>query len=471
MRRHAPLPARGGPPSPVALVLAGLLATSCRPAEFAHITEPSTAAARDGDAEMLPAFEVESEAEPEIERFKVQLGDAPTRGPETAPVTIVMFSDFECPFCERGHRTLEALQRKYGGVVRIVYKAYPLDMHSNALMAAIAARTAQAQDKFWEFHDLLYGGEGFEVPQLLAHARTAGMDVATLERDLDRLAHAAEVRRDMRQGRRLGVTSTPHFFINGRPLTGARAFEEFEAIIAEEIELADEWLAAGVAPQELYEHAIKDGFAEVVYSRQRQGIDPDKVYPVPLGDSPRRGPDTAPVTIVTFGDFECRFCVKGHRTMERLHEHYGDQLRFVYKHNPLSFHSHAFIAARASMAAHAQGKFWAFHDGLYSLDADFDEKALRALAKRVGLDLRKYDKAMNSISLDAQIEKDLSLGMKLGVSGTPAYFVNGRPLEGALPELQFRMLIEEELARARAALREGVAPERLYDTLMRRPLD
>jgi hypothetical protein len=78
---------------------------------------------------------------------------------------------------------------------------------------------------------------------------------------------------------------------------------------------------------------------------------------------------------------------------------------------------------------------------------------------------------MNSVELDAQIEADLNLAMNLGVTGTPAYFVNGRPLEGALPELQFRLLIEEELARARAALREGVPASKLYETLTHRPID
>jgi protein-disulfide isomerase len=477
MRRPDPASSRdGGPrkagrPLRAALLLSSVLAMSCRPAETTQPGESQNASMRSDDADMLPAFEVESEGEPQIERFKVAIGDAPVRGPDNAPVTIVMFSDFECPFCERGHRTLEALQRKYGGAVRIVYKAYPLDMHSNAVLAAIAARTAQAQGKFWEFHDLLYGGAGLEVPQLLAYGRKVGVKVDALERDLDALAHASEVRRDMRQGRRLGVTSTPHFFINGRPLTGAQAFEAFDEIIAEELELAQSWLEAGVPAKTLYEHATKDGFAEVVYSRGRRGIDPDGVFQVPVGQSPQRGPATAPVTIVTFGDFECRFCVRGHHTMERLFARYGNELRLVYKHQPLAFHSHAFIAARASMAAHAQGKFWEFHDGLYGLDADFDEKALRALAKKVGLDMRKFNEAMNSVELDAQIETDLSLAMKLGVTGTPAYFINGRPLEGALPELQFRLLIEEELERAKAALREGVAPAQLYETLTQRPLD
>ena len=472
MRRFDPLPPRSHSRWATALALFGMLGVGgCRTAELARAPEATPGAGRADDADMLPAFETQAEGEDGVERFKVAVGDAPARGPANAPVTIVMFSDFECPFCERGHRTLEALQRKYADEVRIVYKAYPLDMHSNALLAAMAARTAQEQGKFWAFHDQLYGGASLDVPSLLGYARKVGMDVAALERNLDRLTHAAEVRRDMRQARRLGVTSTPHFFINGRPLTGAQPFEAFDEIVSEELELAEQWRAEGVPADAIYEHAIKDGYGEVVYTRRGRGLDPDGVFAVPLGKSPRRGPDTAPVTIVTFGDFECPFCVRGHQTVERILERYGDDVRLVYKHHPLAFHSHAFIAARASMAAHAQGKFWEFHDAIYELEAKFDEKALRALAKRIGLDMRKFDKAMNSVELDAQIEADLSLAMNLGVTGTPAFFVNGRPLEGAVPELQFRLMLEEELGRARAALKEGVPPAELYETLTHRRLD
>ena len=181
-------------------------------------------------------------------------------------------------------------------------------------------------------------------------------------------------------------------------------------------------------------------------------------------------PDDAPVTIVEFGDFECPFCVKGNRIVQAMRERYGEDIRVVYKHNPLSFHSRAYVAARASMAAHQQGKFWAFHDALYEEEAKIEKGTLDAVAKRAGLDMKKYRRAMNDPSLDAQIQADLELGGQLGVTGTPAFFVNGRPIEGALPELQFRLLIEEELDRAREAVASGIAPADVYETLSHQPL-
>jgi protein-disulfide isomerase len=407
----------------------------------------------------------------EIERFHVPLGDAPVRGPATASVTVVMFSDFECPYCERGHETLLELARRYPQDVRIAYKAYPLDFHGYALFAAMAARSAQAQGKFWDFHDRLYSKHGLDVPRVFQYAEEVGLDLDALRRDLDGLEHGPAVARDIRQARRLGVTATPTFFVNGRVMDGARPIDEFADLVDEEIALAKQWRSEGVAAEDIYEHAIRDGFREIVYSQGDRRLDPDTVVPVPIGDSPVRGPAEAPVTIVVFGDFECPYCARGFATLESLRERYGERLRIVYKHFPLSFHSRAFVAARASEAAKAQGKFWAFHDALYTLGAKFDEDDLSGIAKQAGLDGKKFARAMQDATLDRAIERDQQLALSLGVGGTPAFFINGRPLEGAQPEVNFRIVIEEELDRAAAAVARGTAPADVYEKLSHQPLE
>jgi len=425
------------------------------------------------DAHTLPSFAPAGqghEAGPvEVERFYVPLLDSPARGPAGAAVTVVMFSDFECPYCREGHEILQALRERYPGAVRVAYKAFPLDMHPNALVAAMAARSAQTQGNFWGFHDRLFSQDGLDFDTLMRNAAQTGLDAAAVRRDIESLAHGPEVIRDLRLGRRLGVSSTPTFFINGRMLTGAQPLDEFEALVEEELVLAEQWLAEGVPPEQLYEHAIRDGYRKVVYTGGNR-MDLDAVVPVPLGGSPRLGPDDAPVTIVTFGDFECPYCVRGNTTLTSLRERYGNRLRLVYKHSPLAFHSHAFVAARATVAAHAQGKFWAFHDALYARHAEFDEDEINVIAKEVGLDMKKFRKAMTTLELDRVIEQDLSLAMSLGVSGTPAFYVNGRAVHGAQPELVFRLMIEEELDRAAAATARGVAGTELYETLTHTPL-
>jgi protein-disulfide isomerase len=428
------------------------------------------------DALALPSFTPAGEGKGdragpvEIERYYVPLTDSPARGPANAAVTVVMFSDFECPYCQSGHEILEELRVRYPGAVRVAYKAFPLDMHPNALAAAMAARSAQSQGKFWGFHDRLFSQRGLDPDTLMRNAAQTGVDVEALRRDLQSLAFGPEVSRDLRLGRRLGVSSTPTFFINGRMLTGAQPLEEFEALVEEELLLAERWLEEGVPPDQLYAHAIRDGYRKVVYTNDNR-LDPDAVVPVPLGGSPRLGPDDAPITIVEFGDFECPYCVRGNATMQALRERYGSRLRLVYKHSPLAFHSHAFVVARATVAAQAQGKFWEYHDALYARRAKLDEDDIQAIAKEVGLDMKKFRKAMESLEIDRAIEQDLSLAMSLGVSGTPAFFVNGRAVSGAQPELVFRLMIEEELDRAAAATARGVPGADLYETLTHTPLD
>ncbi|MGH1341076.1 MAG: DsbA family protein [Nannocystales bacterium] len=441
-----------------------LLACTKGPAAPQPPAEPAAPSAAGSDRAQA------ARTDADVERFVVKLGDAPTLGPATAAVTVVMFSDFECPFCVQGLETLKRLRDLYPDDVRIAYKALPLDNHANALLAAMAARSAQGQGKFWEFHDLLFSGQRLDPGVILSYAKHVGLDMNALVRDLDTLEYGPEVRRDARQARRLGVSSTPTFFINGRVISGAKPLAEFDRIIGEELRYADDLRSAGVPDQQLYDETLRGGFEEVQYAKGRRGLDPDGVYVVPLGDSPRKGPDDAPITIVSFGDFACPFCAKGNATMERIEAHYGDKIRVVHKHKPLPFHRHADPAARAGVAAQSQGKFWEFHDALYAFGPKFGSEDLRTIAREIGLDMAVFEKEMSSQSAADRVEADLALSMALGVNGTPGYFINGRPLEGAYPEIHIRLLIEEELERVAAARTQGIAPGELYEHLTHTPL-
>ncbi|MBL4687642.1 MAG: thioredoxin domain-containing protein, partial [Nannocystaceae bacterium] len=387
---------------PLVAALIAALTPSCSPRGTTQ--EPSApTTGRAEDAASLPAFDSQSadaDTDAPIERFKVELGDAPIRGRADAPVTIVMYSDFECPYCLQGHQTMAALADAYRNQIRFAYKPYPLPFHAQAIYAALAVRSAQAQGKFWKFHDRLYQQEGLS-PQILArYAMESGMDVEALRRDLAALEYGPEVSRDMRQARRLGVDSTPTFFVNGREMSGAQPAEAFVQVIDAELALARKWVAQGVAPTEIYAHAIADGYSRVEYTKSRRDLDPDGVFPVPVGDSPTVGPDTAPVTIIAFGDFECPYCARGHETVAEVRKQYGDKIRFAYKHSPLSFHSFAFLAARASVAAQRQGKFWAFHDALYGRRAKINEKVLLEVAKEAGLNMKMFRAQLSDLELD-----------------------------------------------------------------------
>lgn len=382
-------------------------------------------------------------------RFRVELDDSPVRGPADAPVTIVMFSDFECSFCDEAFHTVSELQAEYPEQIRFVYKALPLDRHEHALEAALVGHSAKAQGKFWEFHDRVFSGRGIDPETIDAYVREVGLDVARVERELASLAYAPDLRRDMRVAKRLKLTSTPVFFINGRMLPGARPKHIFRHFIDQELELAARLGDQGVSASKLYDYETRWGYTAIVYEGEEPELDEDSVYPVEIGDSPVRGPATAPITIVAFSDFQCPYCARGHDTMEQLRALHGEQLRFVFKHFPLPGHPLGALASRASFAAARANKFWEFHDAVFALGGRYDADDLLEIADRLGIPRDELELAMTTDVHDQKIEADIELGMRLRVSGTPAYFINGRPIVGALPLMDFRMLIAEELERTR----------------------
>jgi protein-disulfide isomerase len=171
-------------------------------------------------------------------RATVDITGAPVRGTATAPVTIVEYSDFHCPFCRRVQPTLTALLEKYPDQVRLVYKHLPLDsLHPQARRVSEASWCAARQDKFWAFHDAVYtdGSSDASDATLTRFATKAGLDVAAFTTCLAGPDARAAIQRDVAQGEALGLSSTPGFFINGREVRGAQPLEAFVSIIDEEV--------------------------------------------------------------------------------------------------------------------------------------------------------------------------------------------------------------------------------------------
>ena len=174
---------------------------------------------------------------PPIARVEVSVDGAPFKGPVNAPVTIVEFSDFECPFCKRAHPTLTQLFEKYAGKVKLVYRDFPLEsIHPQARRAAEAARCAQDQGKFWDYYDTLFTeSPKLALDDLKRYAAQVGIDVNKFDDCLSGGVHKTAVQKDIDEGTRLGVSGTPAFFVNGRPLSGAQPIEAFARIIEEEL--------------------------------------------------------------------------------------------------------------------------------------------------------------------------------------------------------------------------------------------
>jgi protein-disulfide isomerase len=174
---------------------------------------------------------------PPMTRVAVSTDGAPVKGPAAAPVTIVEFSDFHCPFCKRVNPTLEQVVAQYGDRVRIVFRDYPIDqLHPGARKAHEAARCAHEQGKFWAYHDLLFDkAPRATADDLKTYAKQVGLDLAAFDTCVGSGKHVAAVKKDGEEGAQLGVNGTPAFFINGRPLSGAQPLEAFAQVIDDEL--------------------------------------------------------------------------------------------------------------------------------------------------------------------------------------------------------------------------------------------
>jgi protein-disulfide isomerase len=171
-------------------------------------------------------------------RVEVAADDDAAKGPAKAPVTIVEFSDYQCPYCSRAETTVEEVLKKYGDKVRLVYRDYPLPFHPNANIAAQASECAKEQGKFWEMHNAMFANQAKLAQNDLVETAggIAGINKEKFKSCLDTGKYKDEVQKDAEAGQKYGVTGTPTFFINGIPMVGARDVNSFADIIDAELE-------------------------------------------------------------------------------------------------------------------------------------------------------------------------------------------------------------------------------------------
>jgi len=177
-------------------------------------------------------------AKPQRPRLKVPIGDSPTLGNENAEITIIEYSDFQCPYCAAAESTIKRLQKDYPGKIKLVYKNFPLGFHGEAFSAAEAGLCAheQSNDYFWQLHDLMFADpKGLKRAGLKSKATKLGLDAAKFEQCMDSKKYFSQVNRDIAEGQRFGVNSTPIFFINGIVVRGNKDYKEFTDIIDAEL--------------------------------------------------------------------------------------------------------------------------------------------------------------------------------------------------------------------------------------------
>ncbi|HEV8582603.1 MAG TPA: thioredoxin domain-containing protein [Thermoanaerobaculia bacterium] len=187
--------------------------------------------------EFFNQLEDKYKVEKKLEPIRVEVAaTGPAKGPANAPVTIVEFSDFQCPFCSRLTPTMKQVEEKYGDKIRVVFRQYPLPFHQNAQKAAEASLCAADQGKFWEMHDAMFANQqALAVEQLKAKAAELGLNADQFNSCLDSSKHAATIQADMKEGSAAGVNGTPAMFINGRFISGAVPLEQITSVIDDEL--------------------------------------------------------------------------------------------------------------------------------------------------------------------------------------------------------------------------------------------
>jgi protein-disulfide isomerase len=185
---------------------------------------------------------------------------------------------------------------------------------------------------------------------------------------------------------------------------------------------------------------------------------------IPLGKAPQKGSPHAKLTIVLFSDFECPYCAQAQAQVDALAQKFGkENIRVVYRHLPLPFHPKARPAAIASLAAHRQGKFWEYHDKLFANQEKLSSEDLLRYANELKLDIERFKKDLADPALDQAVSEDVKLATQINVPGTPSFYINGYAIGEQESPLD---VANYALKRAEEALKKGVKPEELYNTLI-----
>lgn len=439
----------------------------------------------------------------EGERVRVRYDERdPAMGAVTPLVTIVEFSDFQCPFCSRLADTLHDVAREYRDEVKLVFKQLPLPMHPNAEPAARAALAAHQQGKFWEVHDALFANQkALGDAQLATYASATGIDMDRWRKDFQSDAIKAHVADDKALATALQIRSTPTFYVNGKFFKGAQQPEQVRAIIDQELLAARTLLDAGAPRGELYARflhaapelpgwkpkaaeptkpaapaapeppAAKPAEPAADLDANQVPGEPSRVtnYGVPIGSGrPVRGPADALVTIVEFGAFDCDECRAVQPTLDKLLEKYPKDVRLVFRH--LAEEIPPRRMAQLAMAAHAQGKFWAAHDELMAMEGEFDPNTAKTFAQKLGLDETKFGTDLRDRSEGGPfdlIQKDVATAKAFqGSKPAPAFYVNGRFISGNASFEDLDKLVVEERAKAEAFMADKKIPRaKLYEAM------
>jgi protein-disulfide isomerase len=417
--------------------------------------------------------------------------DAPFTGPKNAAVSIVVFEDFECPYCKKATDMVAKVTAKFPKETRFVLMNFPLARHKGAQVAAEAGIEAMAQGKFGSLKTKMFANaRKITKENIVKWGAELGMDGTKLKAALDSKKHEKAIKRQLMAGRRLGIRGTPTILVNGRKFNmrgkPAQLEASLVAMVKEELSIIKKRripaarayatltrggvrnLAALAAPK-----GNKKGRGKKrAKPRTRKVVDPNVVYKVERDFTKEawKGSKKPLVTILEFSDYQCPYCGRGEATMKEVLAKYKDDVQVVFMHNPLRFHKMAKPASNAAIEVMKQkglAAFWKFHDHIFANRKGINPANLEKWAIELAkVDVPKFKKAMESKAHEAAITDQMKFGAKFGVRGTPAFFVNGYFVSGARPFKSFKVIIDREIAKAKKVIAAGQATRNNYYTFI-----
>jgi protein-disulfide isomerase len=330
----------------------------------------------------------------------------------------------------------------------------------------------RGSEAFFGFVDAVFRDPAnLEAEALARTALAFGCPPAPFEARIASADLDDRIESDMVLAERLGVNGTPHFLINGLHVAGAVPLEELAAHVDRELVQAASLRAQGIAAAEISARRTRENFRVAPDVGEEPAVD-DTVWNVPIGDSPREGPDDALVTIIEFGDFQCPFCQRVQPTLAQLRDRYGSDLRIVWKHLPLPFHIRARPAA--TFAVEARKKlgdvgFWKAAELLYASAPHLEDSDLEPIARHLHLPWARTLDAMQKDADASTLDADMSVANSFEATGVPHFFINGRRLVGAQPLESFVQAVDRALLEARDLMKtSGVPRARVFSELMQR---
>ena len=328
------------------------------------------------------------------------------------PVEVVLYSDFQCPFCGQFYKPFHELKEKGvdGVETKVVFKNFPLNFHPNAQLAAQAAQAADEQGKFWEMHDLLFSHQSeLKREDLLKYAGQLQLDMDRFAKDLDSEQIKAGIAADVVEGTKRGVEGTPTFFVNGKSYVGSHTYDQLTEIIGGE-------------------QRRTRALAEISSNLMS------------------KGPADASVTLEFFADLTSPVSLPAVSVLDQIVQKYPG-LRIQFRNFPLAFHPQAGLAHEAAMDAALLGHFWEVASFILAHQESLREQDLIAYAGQLGLDETKFAEMMQQRRYTPRVEADISDGLKRGIRGSPVIFVNDKRIDG-VPSLQMLTdYVEAELAK------------------------